>query len=97
MCKNGAGAAFVLTGYAVACVARAENGSPNEINLAPEIVAPATDGKIRLEFTDEELEVLLRPHPDGRYVFDLVLQDSNGDKLPPTLAGVITITSDISR
>lgn len=95
-CQDGEGNPFNLTGYTVSALARPEIGSPNTIDLDPDIT-DAINGGITLEFTDEETERLLRPFPPGEYVYDVVLQNSSGEKLEPSISGVLTVEDFSSR
>lgn len=86
--RQSTGAIIPLTDYTARWIARTEDDSPNEYDLEATIPAPATDGKVRLEFTKDE--VLLK-FPVGKYVQALVLTDGSGNTTGPVISGPLTV------
>lgn len=92
--KDANNAAFDLTGYTAQCVARPELDSPDEIDFGAVIYTAPTNGVVRLPAqTDEQVATLLRPFGDVEMPYDLVLIDSGGNKLEPSVSGILTIES----
>lgn len=91
-CEDSTNTAVPLTGFSVFAVARPQLESPNEIDLEPAITN-AVGGIITIELTDAKTNQF----PAGEYVWDLVLANAIGQRLPPLLAGPLTVIDYVSR
>jgi hypothetical protein len=81
-----------LTGFSVFAVARPQLESPNEIDLEPAITN-AVGGVITIDLDDETTNQFAV----GDYVWDLVLQEPGGERIPPLLAGPLSVIDYVSR
>lgn len=92
---GGPGVVVNLTGYTAHAQARRIPDDTLLQDLDPEIVAPATNGVIRIgTFTSDET-LLFKMITNGRW--SLVLENSGGDWLPPTVAGAYTVANSVTR
>jgi hypothetical protein len=82
-----------LTGFSVFAVGRSELESENLVDLQPAITN-AAGGVIVIELEDEYTVTF--PLMDGG-VWDLVLQNPAGERIPPLLAGPFTVIDYVSR
>ena len=84
-----ASGAIDLTGWSVFSDARSIKGGPVSFSLSPTITDAAT-GEITIPEKDADATALLT---GGRYYWDLVLENTDGQRLGPYLSGLITIDS----
>lgn len=66
--------------------------SPNEVDLEAAITNAAL-GEITIELTGAQTNQFAI----GDYIWDLVLQEPGGQRIPPLLAGPLTIEDYVSR
>lgn len=92
--RDSNGVLINLTGYTARGVARPEIPSPNQFDLEPTISAPATDGKVVIEFTDEETAQLF---PAGIYNYAITLTNGSAEIFGPFVAGVLTVIDQDAR
>ncbi len=86
-CTDSEGAPVDLTGWTAYATARLlAPGWPGEIDLAPSITNAAA-GQITLGMTDDQTQALTT----GKFGYDLVLQNPDGERLGPFLAGTISV------
>lgn len=81
-----------LTGFSVFAVGRPQIESPNQVDLEPAITN-ATGGVITIELTGDQTNQFTV----GDYVWDLVLEEPGGQRIPPILAGALKIVDYVSR
>jgi hypothetical protein len=94
LCKDGATPPepVDLTDWEVFALARPTLDSPNELDFEPAITDP-TAGEITIELSSDQTEQF----PLGEYIYDVVLQDDEGNKQDPILAGRLSVIDFTSR
>ena len=85
-CSDASGDPLDLTGWTAHAQARVKPGAALAFDVGPEITG-ATDGEITLAMTDTQTNLLTA----GVYQWDLVLENTDGDRLGPYLAGPATV------
>lgn len=83
---------FNLTGYTVHAQIRKAPTSINAAAIFGVTISDAVNGKIILMLTDEQTD-LIKP---GRYVYDVVVENSQGQKYR-ALEGQVTVTPSVTR
>ena len=91
VCKNGDGDPVDLTDWKAWAEARENPGCPVQIDLAPEITDAAA-GEITFDHADE----VTATWPAGTFRWDLVLENPDGQRLGPFVAGTITVEDVIT-
>lgn len=92
---GGPGVVVNLTGYNVYSQARRIPDDTVIQDLAPTIILPATNGQIQIgKFTDEQT-LNFKPVTNGKW--SLVVEDTNGDRLPAIVAGAYSVTASVTR
>lgn len=86
-----AGTPYDLTGYTVASQMRKYSGSTTAYNISCTVVDPQA-GKIKIKLDAASSEAI----PAGRYLYDVEITDSTGEKLR-VLEGVVTILPQMTR
>ena len=81
-----------LTGYTAIAQIRKSYSSSTSTSFTVTFVSPRTTGEITLYLTDVQTAALA----SGRYVYDLVIIASGGDKTR-VVEGIATIKSSVSR
>lgn len=85
------GAPVNLTGYSVASQMRKSYQSSVGYTFTASIYL-ASQGKIRLEMTDEQTEAI----PPGRYIYDVEIEAPNGNRTR-VVEGIVTVTPQITK
>jgi hypothetical protein len=85
------GVALDLTGYTAAAQMRKSYSSSVSYNFQISISNP-TQGRVRIELSSTQS----RNIPAGRYLYDLEVTDSNGEKLR-VIEGIVTINPEITK
>lgn len=85
------GAVVDLTGYTAAAQMRKSYSSSVAYNFQISISNP-TQGRVRIELGSEYSRTI----PAGRYLYDLEVTDSNGEKLR-VVEGIVTINPEITK
>ena len=85
------GSALDLTDYSVASQMRKSHKSSTYHSFTASVY-DATNGKIRLQLTDEESGAI----PEGRWLFDVEIESPAGVRTR-VLEGVVTVTPEITR
>ena len=85
-------AALDLTGYTATAMLRKSYKSTTSASFTLAFVNPRTSGQITLTLTDVQTAAL----SEGRYVYDLVITDSGGDKTR-VVEGIATIKPSVTR
>ena len=67
---------FDLTNFVLSAQMRKHAGSSVSVNLNPTLVAPSTQGGVRITLTDTQTSAL----KSGRYVYDILITDTFGIK-----------------
>ena len=85
-----------LTGYTVkAGIKKTYNTKDSDATLfTSTITSPSTAGKVNLALTNTQTNTTNMPA--GRYVYDVLIKDSSGDKTR-ILGGQATVTPSVSR
>jgi hypothetical protein len=83
---------FDLTGYTVAAQMRKWAGSTSSTSFTATIESPPTSGKILIELTATQTTNL----KSGRYVYDIVIEDSFGVK-NRVIEGMVLVTEGVTR
>ena len=84
--------ALDLTGYTATAMIRKSYKSTTSTTFTLAFVSPRTTGQVTLSLTDVQTAALTA----GRYVYDLVITDSGGDKTR-VVEGIATIKPSVSR
>lgn len=85
------GAPLNLTGYTVASQMRKSYQSTSYYSFTASIYI-AGQGKIRLQLTDEQSEVI----PPGRYIYDVEITSPTG-VATRVVEGIVTVTPQITK
>jgi hypothetical protein len=85
------GSPLNLTGYTVASQMRKSYQSSTYYSFVATIYI-ATQGKIRLQLTDEQSESI----PPGRYIYDVEITSSTG-ATTRVVEGIVTVTPQITK
>ena len=88
LCKDSAGVAVPLAGWKAYAEVRAKPLAPLILNLTPTIQVADTLGKVTLP---AKAPALTAPLPPGDYLWELVLEDAAGKRLPPLLGGSMKV------
>lgn len=81
-----------LTGYTAVGMIRKSYSSSTSTSFTIAFVDPRTSGQITMTLTDVQTGAL----SSGRYVYDLVITDSTGDKTR-VVEGIATIKPSVTR
>ena len=84
--------ALDLTGYTAAAMIRKSHKSSTSTAFSVAFVDPRTTGQITLSLTDVQTAAL----NEGRFVYDLVITESGGDKTR-VVEGIATIKPSVTR
>lgn len=84
--------ALDLTNYTAAATLRKSYKSSSSTSFTVAFVSPRSSGQITLSLTDVQTGAL----NEGRYVYDLVITDSGGDKTR-VVEGIATIKPSVTR
>ena len=84
--------ALDLTNYTAAATLRKSYKSSSSTSFTVAFVDPRTSGQITLSLTDVQTGAL----NEGRYVYDLVITDSGGEKTR-VVEGIATIKPSVTR
>ena len=84
--------ALDLTSYTATAMIRKSYKSTSSTAFTLAFVSPRTTGQVTLSLTDVQTAALTA----GRYVYDLVIIDSGGDKTR-SVEGIATIKPSVSR
>ena len=84
--------ALDLTGYTAAAMIRKSHKSSTSTAFTVVFVEPLTSGQITLSLTDVQTAAL----NEGRFVYDLVITESGGDKTR-VVEGIATIKPSVTR
>ena len=84
--------ALDLSNYTAAATLRKSYKSSSSTSFTVAFVDPRTSGQITLSLTDVQTGAL----NEGRYVYDLVITDSGGDKTR-VVEGIATIKPSVTR
>ena len=84
--------AFDLTNYTAAATLRKSYKSSSSTSFTVAFASPRSSGQITLSLTDVQTGAL----NEGRYVYDLVITDSGGDKTR-VVEGIATIKPSVTR
>tara|TARA_Y100001963_G_scaffold86744_1_gene119916 strand:+ start:972 stop:1307 length:336 start_codon:yes stop_codon:yes gene_type:complete len=90
--NDSTGSALDLTGYTALAQLRKSYKSSSATSFTVAFVDPRTSGQITLSLADGDTGALSA----GRYVYDLVITDSEGDKTR-VVEGIITVKPSVSR
>ena len=85
------GSALDLTDYSVASQMRKSHKSSTYHSFTASVY-DATNGKIRLQLTDEQSGAI----PEGRWLYDVEIESPSGSRTR-VLEGVVTVTPEITR
>lgn len=92
---GGPGAVVDLTGYTAHAQARRIPDDTLLQNLAPAILAPATNGQIQIGLFTDEQTLAFKSITNGKW--SLVLENSGGNWLPAIVAGAYSVTTSVTR
>lgn len=81
-----------ISGFGVFAVGRPETESPTLVDLQPEIT-DGPGGVVTIDLDDADT----LQFPVGDYVWDLVLENLDSERIGPFLAGPLTIIDTVSR
>ena len=84
--------ALDLTGYTATAMLRKSYKSTTSTSFTLAFVDPRTNGEITLSLTDVQTAAL----SEGRYVYDLLITESGGDKTR-VVEGIATIKPSVTR
>ena len=90
--NDGSGSPIDLTAYTAIAQIRKSYSSSTSTSFSVTFVSPRTTGQITLSLTDVQTAALSA----GRYVYDLVIIESGGDKTR-VVEGIATIKPSVSR
>jgi len=86
------GSALDLTSYTALAMIRKTYQSTTATTFTSTFVSPRTTGQITISLTDTQTAAL----EAGRYVYDLVITDSSGNKTR-VVEGIATVNPSVSR
>ena len=90
--NDSAGTALDLTGYTALAMIRKTYQSTTATTFTSTFVSPRTSGQITISLTDTQTATL----EAGRYVYDMVITDSSGNKTR-VVEGIATVNPSVSR
>jgi len=90
--NDSAGSALDLTGYTALAMIRKTYQSTTATTFTSTFVSPRTLGQITISLTDTQTAAL----EAGRYVYDMVITDSSGNKTR-VVEGIATVNPSVSR
>ena len=90
--NDSAGSALDLTNYTALAMLRKSYQSSTATTFTSAFVSPRTTGQITISLTDTQTAAL----ESGRYVYDLVIIDSSGNKTR-VVEGIATVNPSVSR
>jgi hypothetical protein len=90
--NDSAGSALDLTGYTALAMIRKTYQSTTATTFTSTFVSPRTSGQITISLTDTQTAAL----EAGRYVYDMVITDSSGNKTR-VVEGIATVNPSVSR
>lgn len=90
--NDSAGSALDLTNYTALAMLRKSYQSSTATTFTSAFVSPRTTGQITISLTDTQTAAL----ESGRYVYDLVIIDSSGNKTR-VIEGIATVNPSVSR
>ena len=90
--NDSAGSALDLTNYTALAMLRKSYQSSTATTFTSAFVSPRTTGQITISLTDTQTAAL----ESGRYVYDLVITDSSGNKTR-VVEGIATVNPSVSR
>lgn len=90
--NDSAGTALDLTGYTALAMIRKTYQSTTATTFTSTFVSPRTSGQITISLTDTQTAAL----EAGRYVYDMVITDSSGNKTR-VVEGIATVNPSVSR
>ena len=90
--SDSAGAALDLSNYTALAQIRKTYESTTATTFTSTFVSPRTTGQITISLTDDQTSAL----DFGRYVYDLLITDGDGDKTR-VVEGIATINPSVSR
>ena len=85
-------AALDLTGYTAAGMIRKNHLSTSSTAFTVAFVDPRSSGQITISLTDTQTAAL----PEGRYVYDVLITASGGDKTR-VVEGQVTVNPSVTR
>tara|TARA_R100001463_G_scaffold47083_1_gene95863 strand:+ start:2825 stop:3169 length:345 start_codon:yes stop_codon:yes gene_type:complete len=91
-CKDSNNSSLDLSGWSVYAHVRSSADTAIIVDLSPTITN-ATDGAIQITKTDEQTSALAV----GSYFWDLLLENSSGERLGPFLAGSCDVAAVITQ
>jgi hypothetical protein len=86
------GSALDLTSYTALAMIRKTYQSTTATTFTSTFVSPRTTGQITISLTDTQTAAL----EAGRYVYDLIITDSSGNKTR-VVEGIATVNPSVSR
>ena len=89
---DSADSALDLTGYTAAAMLRKSYKSTSSTAFTVAFVDPRTGGQVTLSLTDVQTAAL----NEGRFVYDLVITDADGDKTR-VVEGIATVKPSVTR
>lgn len=90
--NDSTGSALDLTNYTALAMIRKTYQSSTATTFTSSFVSPRTTGQITISLTDTQTAAL----ESGRYVYDLVITDSSGNKTR-VVEGNATVNPSVSR
>ena len=90
--NDSTGSALDLTNYTALAMIRKTYQSSTATTFTSSFVSPRTTGQITISLTDTQTAAL----ESGRYVYDLVITDSSGNKTR-VVEGIATVNPSVSR
>ena len=90
--NDSTGSALDLTNYTALAMIRKTYLSSTATTFTSSFVSPRTTGQITISLTDTQTAAL----ESGRYVYDLVITDSSGNKTR-VVEGTATVNPSVSR
>jgi hypothetical protein len=90
--NDSAGSALDLTSYTALAMIRKTYQSTTATTFTSTFVSPRTTGQITISLTDTQTAAL----EAGRYVYDMVITDSSGNKTR-VVEGIATVNPSVSR
>jgi hypothetical protein len=90
--NDSTGSALDLTNYTALAMLRKSYQSSTATTFTSAFVSPRTTGQITISLTDTQTAAL----ESGRYVYDLVIIDSSGNKTR-VVEGIATVNPSVSR
>lgn len=94
-CRDDVGDPVPLAGWSAYAQMRSSSSSSTVVyDFEPVIAADDADGKVTLPAISHTTTATI---PAGVYMWDLILQNPDGDRLPPILSGIVTVRTPISH